>query len=93
MDQTHRRLEKSELPDLAETLADVQTAPFLWPVYLQLAGLALENLAKGIAVARDPSLVAPDSKGRFRPQVGPHQRRSLFEASMSGTPSSSGPAG
>ena len=69
--------EKSEWPDLAETLADVQAAPFLWPVYLQLAGLALENLAKGIAVARDPSLVAPDSKGRLVRKWG-HINAALF---------------
>jgi hypothetical protein len=68
---------KSEWPDLAETLADVHAAPFLWPVYLQLAGLALENLARGIAVARDPSLVAPDSKGRLVRKWG-HINAALF---------------
>jgi hypothetical protein len=69
--------DKSEWPDLAEELADVQAAPFLWPVYLRLAGLALENLAKGIAVARDPSLVAPDSKGRLIRKWG-HINAALF---------------
>jgi hypothetical protein len=32
---------------LADELADLAGAPFLWPVYLQLAGLATENVAKG----------------------------------------------
>jgi hypothetical protein len=56
---------KGEWASLADELADVAGAPFLWPVYLQLAGLAIENLAKGIAVAGDPSIVEADKRGRL----------------------------
>src|SRR3954454_1459408 len=37
-----------------ELLADLQVGPFLTPIYLMLSGLAIENLVKGIAVARNP---------------------------------------
>jgi hypothetical protein len=56
---------KGEWPSIADELADVAGAPFLWPVYLQLAGLAIENLAKGISIARDPTITEPDKGDRL----------------------------
>jgi hypothetical protein len=68
-DEDRRKLvdlfSKGDGPSLADELAEVAGAPFLAPVYLQLAGLAIENLAKGIAVARDPTVVAVDERGRL----------------------------
>jgi len=58
-------LSRGDWPSLADELADVVGAPFLWPVYLQLAGLAIENLAKGIAVARDPTIVGTGKGDRL----------------------------
>jgi hypothetical protein len=54
---------KADRPDLAETLADIAGEPFLLPVYLLLAGLAIENVAKGIAVAHDPTHIKPGKGG------------------------------
>lgn len=60
----------------AETFAEIQLGPFLVPVYLMLAGLALENLAKAIGVSRKPELAEPNSQGKIA-NLG-HIRRSLF---------------
>jgi len=42
---------------------EVPPAP-VWPMYMMLAGLALENLLKGIQIARDPRLVLPSPSKR-----------------------------
>jgi hypothetical protein len=60
---------KGTFPSAAEELAEAAGAPFLSPIYLQLSGLAIENLAKGIAVAKDPSLAFATAR-RARLGVG-----------------------
>ena len=55
---------ESHPDELASTLAELQLGPFLTPIYLMLCGLSLENLGKGIAIARDPALVEPDASGK-----------------------------
>jgi hypothetical protein len=49
--------------DLSEIYAELEVGPFLTPIYLMLSGLAIENLAKGIAVARNPQHGEPNDKG------------------------------
>jgi hypothetical protein len=49
--------------EVSELLADMDGGPFLTPIYLMLSGLAIENLAKGIAVARNPQHGEPNAKG------------------------------
>lgn len=63
---------------IARRRADrVHPNPALWRIYLLLAGLALENLAKSVIVGQHPELVTREGLSRDWPGTG-HRLRELF---------------
>lgn len=69
---------KLEAMKSGETIpAGAAPAAHLWDVYSMLAGLALENLAKGVIIKKTPELVGPTSLASFLTR-GSHRLRPLF---------------
>lgn len=72
----HKKLEA--MPSGGTMPASLVPAAHLWNVYAMLAGLALENLVRGLIIKTDPTLVGPD-KFDAKLTGGAHKLDHLFK--------------